>query len=128
MVYELVIPGRLPGLNQYIRAMNANRYRGADMKAKSMETCIWQIKQQLRGVKITHPVCLHYLWYEPNMKRDLDNVAGFGHKVIQDALVSCGVLRNDGWQDIKGFTDTFAVDRQHERIVVLIEEVNDAKE
>lgn len=128
MTYELRILGRLEGLNQYISAMNRNRYIGAKMKADAMKLCEWQIRHQLRDVHITKPVRLHYTWIEPNTKRDLDNVAGFGHKVIQDALVACGVLDNDGWKNIRGFTDTFDVDKDHAQIVVLIEEVSDAEE
>lgn len=123
--YELVINGRLPNLNDYINKMNRSRWEGAKLKKDSEATCMWQIRRQLKGVKISRPVRIHYFWYEQNQKRDLDNVAGFGHKVIQDALVQCGTLTNDGWKNIIGYTDTFAVDRQHPRIVVLIEEVNE---
>lgn len=76
----------------------------------------------MRGVHIRNPVIIHYEWYEPNRKRDLDNIAGFGHKVIQDALVECGVLENDGWKEVIGFTDTFYVARTP-KIVVELEEV-----
>ena len=66
---------------------------------------------------------LHFSWYEPNRKRDLDNISSFGRKVIQDALVDCGVLKNDGWKYVKGFIDEFYVDREHPRIEVEIEEL-----
>jgi Holliday junction resolvase RusA-like endonuclease len=69
-----------------------------------------------------HPVKLHFRFYEPNRKRDLDNISGFAHKVIQDALVSCGVLGGDGWKYITGYTDEFFVDKQNPRIEVEIEE------
>lgn len=121
MTYEVVINGRLPGMNEYTEAQRCNRHKGAKLKADSQKTCEWQIKNQLRGVHITKPIRLHYIWYERNMRRDLDNVAGFGHKVFQDALVACRVIDNDGWKNISGFTDTFAVDREHPRIVVMLE-------
>lgn len=54
----------------------------------------------------------------------MDNVSSYGRKVIQDALVKSGVLANDGWANIIGFTDEFAVDKMHPRIEVEIEEVN----
>ena len=34
----------------------------------------------------------------------------------------CGVLRGDGWKEIAGFTDAFAVDRERPRVEVTLEE------
>ena len=65
---------------------------------------------------------MQYSWYEKNKKRDLDNISSFGRKVIQDALVASKVLINDGWNNIKGFSDEFYVDAKNPRIEVLIEE------
>ena len=63
------------------------------------------------------------MWYEPNKRRDLDNISSFGRKVIQDALVNLGVLENDGWQNIRGFNDEFRVSKDEPRIEVHIFEV-----
>ena len=52
----------------------------------------------------------------------MDNISSFGRKVIQDALVDCGVLKNDGWKNISGFTDMFFVDSQNPRIEVILKE------
>lgn len=78
---------------------------------------------QLDGIHITRKVRIRYRWYEENKKRDLDNVSGFGHKVIQDALTQMHVLDNDGWANIIGFEDLFFVDNKNPRIEVEIEEV-----
>lgn len=64
-----------------------------------------------------------YRWYEKDKRRDLDNVSSFGRKVIQDALVYTGVIQNDGWKEITGFSDEFYVDKKNPRIEVEIEEV-----
>lgn len=40
----------------------------------------------------------------------------------QDALVKEGILENDGWKDIVGFTDRFFIDKNNPRIEVEIEE------
>ena len=71
--------------------------------------------------KIKSPVVLHYTFYEQNRKRDLDNISATAHKFVQDALVKAGILENDGWQWITGFTDAFAVDAKNPRIEVEIE-------
>ncbi len=66
---------------------------------------------------------MHYRWYEPDKRRDLDNVSAFGRKCIQDALVKTKVLQDDGWKNIVGFTDEFYTDKGNPRIEVDIEEV-----
>lgn len=60
---------------------------------------------------------------EKNKRRDLDNISSFGRKVIQDALVNCHVLKNDGWEQICGFSDEFRIDAENPRIEVRILEV-----
>lgn len=122
MKARLLIHGRLPGLNEYIAAERANRYKGANMKRDAQAVVMLAIRTQLRGVRFTKPVRIAYTWVEPNRRRDLDNVAGFGHKVIQDALVMCRVLADDGWDEIAGFSDTFALDQTVPRIIVDISE------
>lgn len=81
----------------------------------------YMIKTQLRGVRFTRPVVIHYTWIEPNRRRDKDNIA-FAKKFIQDSLVHAGVLQNDGWKHIEHFTDDFAVDPKNPRVEVVIEE------
>ena len=120
---RFTIHGRLPGLNEYVAAERANRYKGANMKRDAQAVVIMAIRQQLRGVHFTRPVRIAYTWVERDRRRDLDNVAGFGHKVIQDALVSAGVLKDDGWDEVVAFSDGFAVDKKRPRIVVDITEV-----
>lgn len=119
---KLVINGRLPGLNEYISAERTNRYNAAKLKRDAEALVLWSAKASLRG-KINTPVIMHYLWIEPNMKRDKDNISSFGRKVIQDALVKGGYLPGDGWSYISGFADTFAVDKKNPRIEVIFEEV-----
>ena len=96
MEYLLIIPGKLPNLNDYISAERANKYKGAKLKGESEDIVTRCIRQQLKGVHITKPVSMTYVWHEPNKRRDLDNISSFGRKVIQDALVNSGVLENDG--------------------------------
>ena len=46
----------------------------------------------------------------------------FGRKDIQDTLVKMGALKNDGWENIEGFSDSFAVDKGKPRIEIEIEQ------
>lgn len=123
MIYRLVIRGSLPGLNEFIGAVNTNRHKGNALKRDAELMVSFAIKSQLRGVKITRPVVMRYLWVEKSRRRDLDNISSYGRKVIQDALVRCNVLKNDGWNEIQGFSDSFAVDKKYPRIEIEIEEV-----
>lgn len=117
MEYFLVIPGKLPGLNDYIAAERTNRHKGAKMKADNGKIVAAAIRHCISGVSIRRPVFMEYTWAEPNRRRDLDNVSSFGRKVIQDAL------QDDGWKHVIGFSDRFLVDRESPRIEVRIKEV-----
>lgn len=120
----LTIPGRLPGLNEYTDTCRTNPRAGARMKRDAQETVMWHILSQLRRVKFQRPVFLLYHFYEQDRRRDKDNVSGFAHKVIQDALVAAGTLEDDGWKHVTGSLDQYDVDSENPRIVVeFIEEV-----
>ena len=80
------------------------------------------------GLIIDRPVFIYYRFYEKNKRRDLDNISGFAHKVIQDALVKNGILENDGWANITGFDDSFFIDNEHPRIELTIHEVRDVRD
>lgn len=123
MTHKLTISGKLPGLNEYIRACRTNPHAGNKMKRSAEDYVLWQIAQNIQDILITRPVILKYDFFEPNKKRDLDNIASFAMKVIQDVLVSAGVLANDGWNEILGFTTQFYCDPDNPRIEVAIVEV-----
>ena len=123
MEYTFIIHGRLSGLNELIAYNRTNMYKGAQLKRDSENLVMTEIKRQLHGLHIEKQVLISYAFYEPNTKRDHDNVASFAMKVIQDALVRCGVLNNDGWKEIRGFSCDFNVDQKNPRIVVTLEEV-----
>lgn len=125
MQYKFVIPGRLDGLNEYTSANRTNPYKGAKMKSNNEKVVILAIKQQLKGIHINHPIMLKYDFFEPNKRRDLDNISAFAHKVIQDSLVVAGVIKNDGWNDILGFRDQFYLDKGNPRIEITITEVGE---
>ena len=116
----LVIPGTLPGLNEYIASERTNRYKAAAMKREAESLVLWAAKQHLRGWRARGPVRMEYTWVERNRRRDKDNISAYGRKIIQDALVKGGYLQGDGWAHITGFSDAFAVDKGRPRIEVRI--------
>lgn len=123
MNQKFVINDRLPGLNEYTANQRANKYGGNLMKRTAQKAVEWQIRaSRLKPIK--SPVKLVYSFYEPNRRRDKDNISGFAHKVIQDALVNTGILKGDGWKDITGYADSFFVDPKRPRVEVELIEVD----
>ena len=116
----LIISGRLEGLNEYTEACRSNRYKGASIKKSAENFIKLHIRKQIPDVHFDAPVELHFRWYEPNKKRDLDNIC-FAKKFILDALVASGTIKTDGWSGVAGFTDEFFIDSQNPRIEVDIE-------
>ncbi len=119
MEYLLTIPGRLCSLNEFIKAERTSKYKAANIKRENEDIIIIAIMQQLRGVRIEKPVEIHYTWVEKDKRRDRDNIA-FAKKFVQDALVKSGVLKDDGWDDVFGFSDRFEIDKKNPRVEVLI--------
>lgn len=79
-------------------------------------------KRGLKKWKPNEAVFIHYHFFEPNVRRDKDNVSGYAVKLIQDSLVKARYLKNDGWSQIVNFDYTWAVDKNRPRIEVEIEE------
>lgn len=118
-VQEFVIPGRLPGLNDYTAACRGRAIAGGKMKHKAQDFVREAIREAgLRPMKA--PVDVRVTWYERDRKRDKDNVR-FAVKFILDALVAEKVIENDNWKWIRGIADEYRVDRSNPRIHVLIE-------
>lgn len=115
---RLVIKGRLPGLNEYTNACRTNPRAGNQMKRDAQDLVMWHILQQIRGRRFEKPVFILFTFYEQDRRRDRDNVASFARKVIQDALVKCDTLHDDGWDYVTGYLDKFQVDKKNPRIVV----------
>lgn len=123
MECSFMIRGKLPGLNDYLKAERSFSRKhscGNDMKREYQFLISNAIRTQLKRTHFDHPVYISYRFYEPNKKRDLDNISAVAHKFIQDALVMCHVIDNDGWQQICGFEDKFYVDTKYPRIEVTI--------
>ena len=119
MAVNLTIYGRLDGLNDYVLACRTNRYSGANMKRRNEDVIKSHILTQIPRERLKGKVHIHFAWYEPNKKRDLDNIAA-AKKFILDSLVATGTIEADGWSCVTGFTDSFSVDKDNPRIEVYI--------
>lgn len=119
MVQRFTIQGRLPGLNEIIAAAK-KKPAGVHYNRLKHEAELL-ILDGIRRSKV-RPVStlqtLNFCWYEPNKKRDKDNIAA-GKKFILDALVGAGILPGDGWGYVAGWRDTFDVSKAPKIIVEL---------
>lgn len=126
MQYKVTILGEFASLNEFIYANRTGKgkwNKGNQMKQKDQAVIASYILEQLRKVHIDKPVYLHYTYFCKNKKKDKDNISSYFHKVFQDALVHCGVIHNDSWHYITGFSDEFYIDNKNPRIEIIIEEM-----
>lgn len=104
----LRIDFKLTGYNQQQEKARTNRYMAARDKANEQSLIEWRIlEQHVRAV--AEPVVVHCLWHEGKNRgkhRDPDNIAS-AKKVILDALVSSGIIKDDRYPHVVGFEDAF---------------------
>lgn len=116
-----IVWGRLPGLNEIINADRAHWSVGAKLKRESLEAVMWYIVAA--GLKpIDKPVVIHYRFYEENRLRDVGNILAGADKVIEDALVKCGILPDDGQKWVLNIVPWFGVDKGNPRIEIELKE------
>lgn len=114
-----VIFGKLPSLNEYIRAERSGYHAANRMKHNYQNVIECDIRRfKIKAVKC--PIRIIYCFYEENTRRDKDNISSIAHKFIQDALVNSGIIQNDGWKQIDSYLDYFYVDSQNPRIEVTL--------
>ena len=117
---KMIIPGQLPGLNDITDTARANIRQAARQKREYTDRVAWCAK----SAKLPHmeKVDVKITWFEPNKKRDKDNINA-GIKFILDGLVVAGVLDNDGWKQIGTITHDVQVDKLNPRVEVELQEV-----
>lgn len=114
-ILSFTILGQLPGLNEYTQSNRNNKYGGNKLKQDTQKLIGCYIPKEV----IRIPIFIEFHWYEPNKKRDKDNVA-FAKKFILDCMVKSGIIQNDGWKEVIGFSDYFGVDKDNPRVEVII--------
>jgi len=96
-----------------------------DMKQTTEESIAWVLRAQCKQ-EFTAPVWIGFTWYEPNARRDYDNISGMGRKLILDAMQKAGLIGNDNRRYIAGFDkEVFLVDKDNPRVVVTVTEVDE---
>lgn len=117
---KIVIPLQLMTLNQYTNANRTNRYSGAKAKKQATEICRLHTLQAVEaGFKLHElPAEFEFNWFLNNRRTDPDNIA-FQKKFILDGFVAAGLLSNDGWGEIAGWTEKFhIVKKEFQRVEI----------
>lgn len=108
--FAMFVSGPLPGQNELISAAKGFGGRGfgyAKLKREWTEKVAWAARAA--RIPPLARASFTFRWVERNQKRDPDNLAGGGRKMFFDGLVVAGVLENDGWKQIGGWSDRFEV-------------------
>lgn len=116
---KFTIYGRLDGLNDYTRACRANFFEGNNMKKANQKAVRNAILTAKLSKVYKYPIALKITWYEPNKRRDIDNIV-FAIKFIQDALVQMGIIENDSQKFLNRILHEVQVDKDNPRIEVEI--------
>lgn len=123
MIINFEIPGKLPSLNEFLNETKShnNRYFGGNQMKRKAETYISMfIPSKTKGLLIDQPCEICFTYYEPNRKRDPDNISAVAHKFILDTLVKTKVIINDSQKYIKKILDIYCIDPKSPRIEVMI--------
>ena len=102
------IPGRLPSYNE-IQNLSRGKFGkyAVNKKKQDVQKRIVQAIQDGQ-VPAYASADFTFIWYEPNRKRDPDNIIS-AKKFIFDALQAAGVIENDGWSHVCSIMDQWQV-------------------
>lgn len=123
MYVEFTIPETLPTLNEFLQETKRHSrryYAGNNMKRTWEQIIAAYIPRKAKGLNIDQPCIVSFKFYEPNNKRDPDNISAVARKFILDTLVKTGVLKDDSRKYVKGLKDEYYTDKKNPRIEVSI--------
>ena len=116
----VTVEGRLTSLNEYVRAERASRYKAASVKrAETRRVRDAAVAQGAPSFDPSRPVTVTTTFYEPDMRRDADNV-GFARKFVLDGLVAAGVIADDSRRHVPRCPDRVLTDRERPRVEVAV--------
>lgn len=113
---KFILQGKLPTLNEYIKAERTNRFMAAKLKKEATQSVAWQVK---RLKKISSPSYYTFEWYVKDSRTDSDNIA-FACKFIFDGLQESGILDNDSFKNVIAIDHRFYVSK-NERVEITVD-------
>lgn len=124
MGQRFTIEGPLPALNAIL---NASKTHWSTYK-RERDEAMAKARLFIRAARL-EPFDAHQrLWittvfYAKDRRTDPSNLSAGFHKVVEDALQLEGILPNDGYGNIAGYTEHFRVDRARPRFEIELSEV-----
>lgn len=122
---RFVISGRLSGLNEYTKVCRGNAYQANNFKKANQQIVRNALQDALRHGFLhqvdKYPCQLRIMWYEPNSRRDVDNVT-FATKFILDAMVETGIIEDDSRKYVSSVTHRVMTSKRFPRVEVIIDE------
>lgn len=115
--FKFEIKGTMPSLNEY-DSQHSSWHTNAALKRRWTNAVATCAGLAAKG-RSYDSVFIEIRWIEKNKKRDKDNIA-FAKKFILDGLVKAGIIANDGWKEISGWSESFAVDKLNPRIEITV--------
>lgn len=87
----------LPSLNDLLGQAERHPQAYNRLKRQMEQVVIASIRRDLCGYKPSKRISLDIVWGEKNkgVKRDFDNIVSAGRKIINDALVKSGTIKDD---------------------------------
>lgn len=111
-------------MNDYVNECRSNPYGANSLKKRNQKQVYLAILEADRREKLhriyKYPVRLKITWYEPNKRRDVDNIT-FAVKFILDELVKERILQDDSQKYVCEIWNSVKVDKLNPRIEVEIE-------
>jgi len=124
---SLTIPGTLPDLNAVLTAAKRHWSRYARQKKHFTHT-VALLARTNRLQKVKNPVAIRFIWITKDQRKDPDNLAAGGTKVVLDGLVEAGILPDDSRRWIHKLTHQFPEpDRKNPRTIIELEELSSQK-
>ena len=126
---NFIIDRTYPSLNEYILKCRESKYKGNEFKKNDeIWTSFYIMSKKIKTVpEEWYPLRISFRFYEKNTKRDIDNVMGYAHKIILDALQKT-IIKQDNWRGIREIRDEFYIDKKFPRIEIEIKPFNKINE
>lgn len=114
---QIKIEGRFPGMNEIIDAASTSKYAYARMKEEYTTAIAWYASKLPQYGRVD----VNITWYEPNSRRDPDNITAAA-KFILDGLVMGGVVKDDSQKYVRSISHYIQVDKDNPRVEIDVEE------
>lgn len=122
---KFIIEGKLPSLNTYTKTNRGNKYLANKLKQETQNSInkyiVIAISRGFLKKVNKYPCRLKITWYEPNNKRDIDNIT-FATKFILDSMVCMGIIEDDSRKYVDSIEHIVFTDKENPRIEVEINE------